>query len=76
MELLHVSKITSRPKLLVGCTNGDVILVNGSTPMEGRVEICLSNTYGTICDDRWDTLDAHVVCQKLGFNSTGQSDSS
>ena len=50
------------------CDNGEVKLVGGDTPNEGRVEICYNNQFGTICDDNWDGNDAKVICGQLGFS--------
>ena len=55
----------------LGCTEGEVRLVDGTSYSEGRVEICLSDEWGTVCDQMWDVTDASVVCRQLGLDNVG-----
>ena len=55
----------------VTCTDGDIQLAGGSNPSEGRLEVCLNNQWGTVCDDSMDQAGAGVVCNQLGFSSQG-----
>lgn len=56
-----------------GCTHGDVRLADGQSLNEGRVEVCLNSMWGTVCDDAWGNIDAQVVCNQLGYASSGKN---
>ena len=54
------------------CTTGNLRLVGGSDQYQGRVEICINNTWGTVCDNGWSNNDAMVVCAQLGYKTNGK----
>ena len=48
------------------CTNGALRLRGGRNQLEGRVELCINNAWGTVCDDEFSSQDAEVVCRQIG----------
>ena len=53
------------------CTDWDIRLVNGSNPLEGRLEICFNRAWGTVCSTKFSIKDANVTCNQLGFPFNG-----
>ena len=49
------------------CMNSDIRLVDGSSPNEGRVELCYEEGWGTLCGAKWDRNNALVACRQLGL---------
>ena len=44
------------------------IINDGSSSMQGRVEVYYSGLWGKVCGDGWDIENGHLVCRKLGFS--------
>ena len=53
--------------------DGDIRLIDGPNPLEGRVEICLNRAWGTVCNNSFSLSDAEVVCTQLGYRFNGSS---
>ncbi|KAH3847239.1 hypothetical protein DPMN_089557 [Dreissena polymorpha] len=50
-------------------TGKDIRLVGGNSELEGRVEILINGTWGTICyEGNFDIRDADVLCRMLHSN--------
>ena len=46
---------------------GSIRLVDGTGSHEGRVEVQNGSLWYTVCDDRWGSAEASVVCKDLGY---------
>ena len=52
------------------CSDGDLRLVGG-TVLSGRLEICINNAWGTVCDEGFTADDAQVACNQIGLPYSG-----
>uniref|UniRef100_A0A1X7T7Q6 Uncharacterized protein n=1 Tax=Amphimedon queenslandica TaxID=400682 RepID=A0A1X7T7Q6_AMPQE len=55
------------------CTSGDIRIVSDTSSLSsfGRVDFCVDETWGTICDSSWTEIEASVVCRQKGFSRYG-----
>ena len=57
------------------CSTGEIRLIDSNGQRQqnhGRVEVCMNNAWGTVCEYLFDDLDADVVCSQLGIAPGGQ----
>lgn len=48
-------------------------MANGSSPLEGRVEVRHHGIWGTVCDDDFSIATATVICRSLGYGGPATS---
>ena len=66
-------RVSSVINYLHGPYTGNYLrLGDGQNQWEGRVEIWTGKIWGTISSYSWDSQDAAVVCQQLGFSANGK----
>ena len=65
--IVSYTKLTTFLSLVV-CSDGDIRVVGGSNEFTGRVEVCIGETWGTVCSVNWDSTDAGVICSQLGYS--------
>lgn len=54
---------------MADCNDGDLRLVDRSdenSTISGRLEICINNAWGTVCDNGFGRTEAAVACAQLG----------
>ena len=51
------------------CTHGDIRLVNGTSQINGRFEVCINNAWGTMCSEQVTSREAAVVCKQLNASN-------
>ena len=54
------------------CFDGEVRLVGGQTEGEGRVEVCASRAWGTVCSAGFGFQESQIVCRQLGLQELGK----
>ena len=65
-----VCTIVVEPILPANCTAGQVRLTGGSAPNKGRLEICISDVWTSVCPS-FGSMETGVVCEQLGYLGAG-----
>lgn len=64
MKLVFIVKLYV---LLTMCLSVDNHYSGDLRLISGRLEIFYNETWGTVCDDNFDDVDAQVACRDLGY---------
>ena len=54
------------------CNDGKLLLIESVGSISKRVLTCFSDTWGYICPDDWDNIDAQVACRELNLPTDGE----
>ena len=54
------------------CSSGDVRLVGGSGPHEGKLEVCYNENWSSACSISAD--EAGMVCERLGYTRSASKE--
>ena len=59
------------------CSHGDLRLSSLSVDSfqlsgEGRLEVCVSDVWSTVCDTSFGAHDAKVACRQLGYDDESE----
>ena len=62
--IIFVTALTTQ---FANCSDGELRLMDGNDGTNGRVEICINNAWGSVCDSGFSQEEATVVCRQLGL---------
>ena len=66
----NISLLPDTEETDTGSSGVEIRLVDGETPLEGRLEIrneaAVNGSWGTVCDDYFNRRAATVACRMLG----------
>ena len=68
---VHAHIITVSEVKIVNCTEGEARLVNGPSANKGRVEICIDQSWATVCITGFGHEESRVICGQLGYQRYG-----
>ena len=58
---------------ILACLEGELRFGGTNSVSGGHIEMCIQQSWTTVCSEYWDNLDASVLCRQLGFSPYGIS---